>query len=489
MVEVTLFRNMRKDVNSTARPGSGDYDSSTIYSCEIFEPCSVQSPKIWVAVALNADIHNYNYAYIPHFSRYYWVTDLSFMDGRWLFSLSCDVLASFKNDIGSSEQYVLRSETDYNEKIKDTIYTPAAAPVQVYNADLSSAQLADDLKTGYYIIGVSSALSAVGSNIGTTYYIGMSPNQMGYFANSLLSNPAYLNIDPDDMSANVTKAILNPLQYIQSAKWIPIPFAGPQEYVLKFGWWDVSIPYGYTPALTDSNNDARNVLSRTFTWTVPKHPQASTHGSFLNFAPYSRYELELPCAGRFDIPADLLFDAVTVKATMQLDIVTGLARVYIVAYDEDSLHSWEIMATNCELSIDIPLAQLTNNAVGALKAGAGAVAGAVGNFLSGNIVGGISSLVSGGIDASIAYKTPIADFIGTAGNMAQFRTIPGLYYTYLPMTGTAFNLFGRPLCEKRIINTLTGFTMCGRAHLALPGATIAETEEAERYLNEGFRYE
>ena len=489
MVEVTLYRNMRKDINSTAVPGSGDFDSSTIFSCALYEPCSVQSPKIWIAVAIDSDIHNFNYAYIPHFSRYYWVTDLSFMDGRWLVSLSCDVLASFRNDIAASEQYILRNETVYNDRIRDTLYTPWGAPVQSVRIDSTSTQLADDLKEGYYILGVSSSLSAVGSNIGTTYYIGMSPNQMGYFASALLSNPAYLQIDSDELSANMTKAILNPLQYIQSAKWIPIAFAGPQEYVLNFGWWMVNIPYGYTPALTDSNNNPRNILVRSFSWTLPKHPQAATMGSYLNFAPYSKYELELPCCGRFELPADLLFDAVKVTATFQLDIVTGLARVFITAEDEGPVNTWQVLSTNCELSIDIPLAQLTNNAVGMLKAGAGAISGAIGNVMTGNLIGGIASLVTGGIDATIAQKTPIPDFMGVPGNIAQFRTAPSLYYTYLPMTGPAFNLFGRPLCEKRVINTLSGFTMCGRAHLALPGATKAETEEAERYLNEGFRYE
>lgn len=482
MVEVTLYRNMRKDINSTARPGTGDFDSSTIYSCELFEPCSVQAPKILIATALGADIHNFNYAYIPHFSRYYWVTDLSFLDGRWLITLSCDVLASFKNEIAASEQYILRSESVYNENIRDTLYVPAGAPIQTVQSNLSGI-FADEITDGGFIVGVTSQSAAIGSNLGTTYYIYMSPTQIAALANILMSNPQYLGMDPTEISDSMTKAILNPIQYIQSVKWFPCTMTGAQEYILYFGWWSVNTPSGYAPALSSSD-----VFVRTFTFNLTKHPQAATLGSYLNLAPYSKYELELPCMGRLELPADLLYNAVYVTIGVVIDKVTGMARISVTAGDEAHLE-WEVLTTSAEMAMDIPLAQLTNNAVGALKAGVSGVSGAVGGLLSGNIIGGITSLVTGGIDATIAQKTPIPEFMGVPGNIAQFRVPPTLFYTYIPMTGPAFNLFGRPLCEKRVINTLDGFTMCGRAHLAIPGATKAETEEAERYLNEGFRYE
>ena len=110
-------------------------------------------------------------------------------------------------------------------------------------------------------------------------------------------------------------------------------------------------------------------------------------------------------------------------------------------------------------------------------------------LLTGNIVGGISTLITGGVSAKMAEVTPLPAFMGSAGNFNAFDVVPMLSTTYQEVSGPAFNLFGRPLCEVRQLSTLSGFIMCARAHLEIPRADKSEVEEAERYLNEGFRYE
>ena len=54
---------------------------------------------------------NYNYAYIPEFHRYYFISDfVSVRNGLWRVSMNVDVLASFKNEI--LESYVLISGSE-----------------------------------------------------------------------------------------------------------------------------------------------------------------------------------------------------------------------------------------------------------------------------------------------------------------------------------------------------------------------------------------
>lgn len=54
----------------------------------------------------------YNYAYIPDFNRYYFITNyISLRTGIWQINLKSDVLMSFKDSILSSEVLINKTET------------------------------------------------------------------------------------------------------------------------------------------------------------------------------------------------------------------------------------------------------------------------------------------------------------------------------------------------------------------------------------------
>lgn len=54
----------------------------------------------------------YNYAYIPEFNRYYFITDItSVRNGLWRISLSVDVLESFKTEILNASAIISDTET------------------------------------------------------------------------------------------------------------------------------------------------------------------------------------------------------------------------------------------------------------------------------------------------------------------------------------------------------------------------------------------
>lgn len=55
----------------------------------------------------------YNYAYIPEFKRYYYITDyISVRTGIWQINLKSDVLMSFKDSILASKVLVNKSESN-----------------------------------------------------------------------------------------------------------------------------------------------------------------------------------------------------------------------------------------------------------------------------------------------------------------------------------------------------------------------------------------
>lgn len=477
MIEVTVFRKMRKDFNSTKIPNIGDFEFSNIYSCALWDDCSVQSPVIIISADLAVNMAGYNYAFIPSFNRYYWITNIRFNDGRWFLHLSCDVLASFKNDIGTSNQYIIRSESDYDENITDTAYTPTGGKGQSFN--LTTNPFATNMSNGNFVIGITSASPTIGSN----RYVVMNENQLSAFCSQLMGSGDYLNLDSEDLSSAMVKTILNPIQYIQSVRWFPFTISGTTAgTTIFFGWWIIQASHG--DLLTSSE------LRRDFEFTIPipKHPQISTHGAYLQKSPYSQYRIQLPILGYVDLDSNLLYGYTGLRVKYTVDLVTGLAYVSISAYESGGDRETDVYITSCQIGIDIPIAQITTDFLSAAK-GAGGLASGLAQALTGNIAGGISTIINGAIDAGISSQTPIPAFLGAPGNLASFSIRPRLDLISQEMTDTAFGLYGRPLCAIRQINTLSGFIMCNAPHLELPNATSTELEQAETFLSSGFRWE
>lgn len=73
-------------------------------------------------IRINGDssIVGYNYAYIPEFSRYYFITDIvAVVNGIWDISFSVDVLMSYKQQILALPVIVRRQESNFNSYLSD----------------------------------------------------------------------------------------------------------------------------------------------------------------------------------------------------------------------------------------------------------------------------------------------------------------------------------------------------------------------------------
>jgi hypothetical protein len=79
------------------------------------EESSVITPSILIS---NHNLSDYNYAHIPAFGRYYYITDItSVRNGLWRVSLKCDVLMTYKSQIRSCKGILRNTQstgaTDY----------------------------------------------------------------------------------------------------------------------------------------------------------------------------------------------------------------------------------------------------------------------------------------------------------------------------------------------------------------------------------------
>lgn len=87
-------------------------------SGELRNQTSVLNPSIRIESADN--ISTYNYAYIPEFGRYYYISDIvSVRTNCWVVSLRCDVLMSYSSQIKSLRPIIERDEVGQSAGLVD----------------------------------------------------------------------------------------------------------------------------------------------------------------------------------------------------------------------------------------------------------------------------------------------------------------------------------------------------------------------------------
>lgn len=83
------------------------------------EPCSIQEPVIKLS-ASDTNVKKGNYAYIPKFDRFYYITDvISLPGGLWELHLRCDVLMSFRDELLDNHVVFNHSEWKWNLYLND----------------------------------------------------------------------------------------------------------------------------------------------------------------------------------------------------------------------------------------------------------------------------------------------------------------------------------------------------------------------------------
>lgn len=499
------FALVTKKQNSTQQPADGDYLNLMQYECVLKDGCDILMPviKIVASDAKFAPIAA-NYCYIPTFNRYYYVT-WRYESRAWWAYLSVDVLASWKTTIGQSTQYVLRAQNARNENVTDTQY-PITSDIS-YSRDLWNWNFATRPEDGWYIVGIISANATAQGN--STYYV-FNVTQFNLFRNKLFSDVSYLGIT--EISNELQKALVNPLQYVSSCKWSPIkpPVSGLNYTYIKIGFWELT---GFNcEVLSD-----QAVTTVMHTFTVPQHPQSSTRGNWLNLSPYTEHNLFLPTVGVISIEPSALTSQ---KLLLQLDIdfVTGKCNTLLYTYYTITgiETTFKIYSATQSILCDIAISQLTQTlskdgailtAGGAAFASLGMAAGQMTSNAytqSGsaaiNAFGAVSQFKSSFVDPANAgvHAPNIANAALTAGrtlgtfgtseSVYQFRQNPVLVSRFARVADENLSKYGAPVMENWVISQLGGYILCGSPTLAGP-FTAEEHALILAYMSGGFYYE
>ena len=491
-MNITMYTGFEKKKNSTKVPGVGA--TSITYTGTLKEPCSVMAPVFKIKRgAIDAVPDLYNYAYIAVFGRYYFVKDVTWADGFWEISMEVDVLASYRTQIGNSTHYVLRTNsntTNFDPMITDTMY-PATNDVTLYQYKLLSG-FVSSIANGIYVVGIISGNDT--SAVGAVSYYAMTATEFGALKEALLTDDNLETMDLTsggtwnitDMSQELFKTMYNPYQYIASCMWFPIgttAISGTAVHTIPIGWWDYN--------LDGTLITAQNVVLGEGPGTIHAHPQASTRGTYLNYAPYTKCSV----FGRFGtVPLDLSFfdtndDTITLSYTV--DLITGQCRVRISSYQssEVSPHYHHIAERDFLLGVPIQLAQIGTDYLGAAVTAVDAAASTVQNAMTLNIGGAISSAAHGIYNTLNAAMPQMA----TSGINGSFISIDSTLHTtfsfqHFTIVDEDIDHKGRPLCKSKVINTLTGYILCADGEFDI-SCLDDERTMIEEYLVGGFFWE
>lgn len=459
---VNLFEFSKRS-NSTKRPSG----NGTAANCEVHEPVNIMAPVM--KFNLTSPIA-YNYMYVQSWDRYYWIDSWTYNNGIWDANCSIDPLASWRNSIGNMTEYVLRSSYDFDGDIVDTTYPLQAETEVVQNfIDWSIPSGA----TGCHVVGV------VGANGLVEYY---RIDNLAAFGAAMFGTTLWDNVVADDPALaetsipNFMRAQFNPLQYVVSCIWYPftIPVSGSPVNVY-FGYFDS----GYQAYKI--NRSSYGIFSSRI--PLHNHPQY-TRGRYLNYAPYTRLRLSALPWGEVDLDTTKFANKPTNHIYLEsyLDPVTGSTKLYVENGDGAT-----ILILVGQIGVTEQLSQVLKDNLATVTGGLSAIAG-ITQAATGNILGGIATAVSG-IGNAVTAQYPDVSTTGTNGaRIAVCPTTIWVTITHQLIVEEDRPNHGRPLCERRKLNSLPGYLVISDPDVAIP-ATKDEIEAIRKFMVSGFFYE
>lgn len=451
-------------------------------SATLKDGCSILTPTLKINNrsfdTIGTHITDANYVHIAAFKRHYFVTDWKFVDGLWECSLKVDVLHSWRAWIMSEKLFVTRADVPVENAAPVVDTTPIINYTHSSKSVMSQPSFFRAGYTdGFFVVGIISPGADMGS---VNYYFFPTVSDFQTFTSKLLNNVDWLSVT--DVSSELTKCLINPMQYITSCKFFPFATSGiaSRNEAIKLGFWDLGLS---GQVLTTHEINVTSDL------TIPKHPQAAECGSFLNMPPYSSYTVEFDPFGAYSIDGYRVGQSNHLYFDINIDLVSGEGKLTTRA-DGTADNPRNVISINySKICVDIPI---TSANTGFLGLAAGVIGNAIsefgGDFITNELsktVGGVCNTIAGACSNVVTQgsQNTRAFMSGGAILNAHFQSIEKDYHKH----------YGRPVMTEITLQTLkdyymknsSGFVKCLKPYIDKAKCTDVERDEITRLLEEG----
>lgn len=459
-VNVSFWSGFSKKKNSTKQPAG----AGTTHACLLKEASSIEEP---VFILATGDPTNYNYC--SAYGNYYYVTLKEYVPPHWHIYCELDPMATYKSQIGASSLYVTRSYSGFwNERLVDSV------PIMCNTVNQRVMRDGDDRvpfpfdtsNAGCYVVTVV----ASNTNNGACFYV-LTPSEYTFFARHFYNVDTWtdvnsgtpMNFDPD------VKALLKPWEYIQDVRWYPLPksrlTSEPSEQIHLNNW--------NTQAEGSPISGVNTVKVGGSTFTIPKHPQSSTLGEYLNTNSFSRYTLYDPFVGVIPIDANEIASSEVISVDYRIDVSCGKGLAYVYGVPGTSTGNGDVLITASSFEFGVPVL-FTARSKDALNS----VMSGLGNM---NPLGAIWGIVQ-------SEASPKMQVMGSIASRASYQMPPYLYCEFNEIVPIDRSLVGYPCCRTLLISTLNGFVQCQTGDINVPCPPTYKAQ-IKTYLEGGFFYE
>lgn len=507
------FYSFSKRTNSTKQPVNGE--QYTLLSCELKAPTSIIAPTL-IIKNVPANINPaWNYCYLAEFARYYFIRNWTYLNGVWQIDCLVDVLASYKTQIGNLSEYVLRSASESNGQVVDLQY-PTTAETRV-NAEMLTNRFLTVYGMGYYVLGVISNDTA--SSMGAITYYQMTAGQMAalkaYMMSDSFMTDQALDVQTitDVIPTELLKTLYDPYKYIASCLWMPFPIGDipsslKSSAAIAFGWWT---PTDSGTAITGYKLNPNGYV-KTYTERIPVygHPQRFDRGVFLDHVPFSDRMLFYPPYGSIPINDDSIIGGDYIKIKLNVDMIMGdstLTLFHERPTGGDNYTDMGVIArVSAPLGVPIQLAQTTIDIGGSVTAfETTAISGTVNAFIGaaqkragsglGGFLGSVGETLSEAPEIAFSalgdvISNPVGQIqtSGTNGSVTQYTNHPYFVQKWRIVADDDNAQKGRPLCQVKQINTLSGFIMVDTPDVSID-CMEPERNQISAFMASGFFYE
>lgn len=457
------FYNFSKRKNSTKQPPATGYIEKEV---TLKESTSIKTPSI----LLNAtDFSTYNYAYIPTWGKYYFVSDIISVTGSTTqYDLSEDVLATYKSAIGSTVARIAYASTGWDNYTRD----PRISVRSLKAFRRQRISLPFISQTGCYVLTVFNSNNDVSNGMGQSYTLDAS--NMAAIKNWMGS--------ASFMQQAVNYFLGNPMDAILQCQWVPFPVFGDIRGIVYIG-----------------EQPSNALTARTFSGTgiatgYVTVPISWPYDDFRNIEPYTTATLYLPGVGDIDINLSDWVHETGIVIEYAYEYTTGDVS-YLLIDSNGTL----IQTASANLASLCPLGQVQTNAGGALTSiggAAGGVATAALGAMTDNVAmltAGAGAALAGAANATLGANKRAVSVKGTTGGRTSSLIGEAVLTMFVMSTEDPTNanykaLKGLPVAKTQAISNHSGYVQCDDASVSIAG-NESERDEINGFLNGGFYYE
>lgn len=451
MTELVLY-HFSKRKNSTKRPiGQG-----TEVPCLLKTATTFQSPTFILQRPMN-DMLQFNYC--KWADHYYFIDSTTSINaGQTEITCTEDVLATYKNEIGTYTCFIERSNHQ-DPLLDDPLYLPTE---DWHKQDTIVAQPPNVFVNGYAGNYIMRIVGAAGVEV---YYI--TEKQLG-----LLVSFMYTADNFQELIENATtKFLFDPTKYIVDLKWLPFRSSNFISMMndINLGYWDSGIQ-----ALLIGGASNSPVVQFSYNLELTNPLYSNTDFRFYN-GNFSRYFVQLPCIGV--IPVDITkTNNGQLAADYYFDAYSGISDVWVKSGTSVIGHY------QCQMAVPVNIAGTNVNIGDALIGGLSTVSSA----MTVNALG-VSSGVLNTMQSILSPEVTSIGAVGSVGGILNNLDASVICYTRL---STDPNGAGEGYADgnSRKISTCSGYLRCRNASIEISGFT-GDQEAVNNYLNSGFYYE